>query len=127
VAFMQETAGSLRAYLFISALLGLPSQLFCLLTGMPLLVFAGVAGIVISLLFVYSDIMLPSLLRTEAGLVIGTLYGGLALAIGFFVYNLAAGQATPGMTALTVVINLYLLSNVKRLAVEAVKAEGGND
>ncbi|MBT9585504.1 hypothetical protein IV102_19335 [bacterium] len=126
---MKESTGSLRAFFVIVGLLGivggglgvlgsLALMAFSVLYGVILLVVCA-ASLLVSIAYVYCGAQLPTLLDTRAEFVVKVILAGLALNIASAIFGvIVGGGLSLGRTGFSVLISLYLLNSVKRLAAE---------
>src|SRR6266568_5962382 len=131
MAFLQETPRSLRAYLLLVGALGTVGQIYQVVLsseGGPFTRLLGLIGLVISVAYIWVGISFRSLLsaaprRIEQLLIAGAAY---SILLGVVVGVLSPkaeerGNAlAQGLVGL--LITLYLLRNVRRLAREAAGA-----
>ena len=126
---MRETVRSLRAYFILSGLAELYVQAVALVSTLRstismatvLVVLFAIVGIGFSIAFLYVGAVLPALLRSSVDRIATLLYvsaGWLVISSvpGFFVGN--RPWAVVGLT-IGLLIILYLLRNLRRLAAEA--------
>src|SRR2546425_5161980 len=127
MAFLQETPRSLRAYLMLVGALGTVGQVYRLLApeGGPFTRLLALIGLAISLGYVWLGISFHSLLsaapsRIEQLLIVGAAYSILlAVIVGVLSPKPEerGGALAQGLVGL--LVTLYLLRNVRRLAREA--------
>src|SRR5437899_4779007 len=131
MAFLQETPRSLRAYLLLVGALGTAGQVYRVVAseGGAFARFLALLGLAISLAYVWLGISFRSLIsaaprRIEQVLIAGAAY---SILLGVIVGVLSpqpeerGGALAQGLVGL--LVTLYLLRNVRRLAHEA---EGPN-
>ena len=127
MAFLQETPRSLRAYLLLVGALGTLGQVYRVVAseGGAFARFLALLGLAISLAYVWLGISFRSLIsaaprRIEQVLIAGAAY---SILVGVIVFVLSPQPAeSGGMLAQALVgllVTLYLLRNVRRLAREA--------
>ena len=130
MAFLRETPRSLRAYLLLVGVLGTVGQVYQLLApeGGPFTRLLALIGLAISLAYVWLGISFHSLLsaapsRIERLLIAGAAYSILlAVIVGVLSPKPEerGGALAQGLVGL--LVTLYLLRNVRRLAREAAGA-----
>lgn len=124
--FMQETPRSLRLYLVLVGAVGTLSQLPSVLAeeGGPLARFLSLVGVAISLGYAWAGFTLKTSIitipqRIEQVLITGTVYA-IFIAVILIIFAPQAPE-TPGAIAgavLGLLMTIYLLKNVRRLAKE---------
>ncbi|HEV1993599.1 MAG TPA: hypothetical protein VGR03_04645 [Candidatus Acidoferrum sp.] len=126
---MKESIRSLRLYFILSAL---ASLWVCVVTFTPVLraslsavvivaaVF-GIAFLAMSLAFLYVGFFLRRLLKDSSHRIVILIYVGMAWVVISFLANLFGGIQTQEIVidVLSMLLGLYLLKNIRRLAVEA--------
>ncbi len=126
---MKESIRSLRLYFVLS---GLASLWVCVVTLTPILraplsavvivaaVF-GIAFLAMSLAFLYVGFFLRRLLKDSSHRIVILIYIGMAWVVISFLANLFGGIQTQEVVidALSILLGLYLLKNIRRLAAEA--------
>ena|SRR5438094_1376548 len=127
MAFLRETARSLRAYLLLVGGLGTVGQVYQVVAseGGAFARFLALIGLVISLAYVWLGISFRSLLSTAPSRIEQLLIAGAAYSILLAVIvgvlspkpEERGGALAQGLVGL--LITLYLLRNVRRLAREA--------
>ncbi len=127
MAFLQETPRSLRAYLILVGILGTVAQLGGALSpeSRPVGRLLSLIGIAIAVAYAWLGFSFKSLItsaprRIEQVLIAGAVYS-IALAVIVVVVYPSSEEATAALAraAVGLVITLYLLKNVRRLAREA--------
>lgn len=127
MAFLQETPGSLRAYLLLVGLLGTAGQIYQVVVsseGGPFTRLLGLIGLVISVSYIWLGVSFRSLLATaskriEQLLIAGTAYSVLlTVVVGVMSPKPEERGGALAQGLLGVLITLYLLRNVRRLARE---------
>jgi len=126
---MKESVRSLRLYFILS---GLASLWVCVVTFTPVLrtsfsaavIVAGVIGLVflaVSLAYLYVGFFLRRLLKDSSRRIVMLIYLGMAGIVISFLANLFGGIQSKEIfvDVLGLLIGLYLLKNVRRLATEA--------
>ena len=127
MAFLQETPRSLRAYLLLVGALGTVGQVYRLLApeGGPFTRLLALIGLAISLGYVWLGISFRSLLsaaprRIEQLLIAGAAYSILlAVIVGVLSPKPEERGGALAQGLIGLLITLYLLRNVRRLAREA--------
>jgi hypothetical protein len=129
MAFLQETPRSLRAYLLLVGVLGTVGQVYRVLasTGGAFERLLALIGLAISLAYVWVGISFRSLIsaapsRIEQVLIVGAAYSILLTVIVGVLSpqpEERGGALAQGLVGL--LITLYLLRNVRRLAREAAR------
>jgi hypothetical protein len=133
MAFLQETPRSLRAYLLLVGVLGTVGQVYRLLApeGGPFTRLLALIGLVISLAYVWLGISFRSLLSSAPSRIEQLLIAGAAYSILLAVIvGVMSPQPEERGSALVqglvgLLITLYLLRNVRRMAREAQGANTG--
>jgi len=127
MAFLRETPGSLRAYLLLVGALGAVGQVYRIVAqeGGAFARSLALIGLVISLAYVWLGISFRSLIsatprRIEQVLIVGAAY---SILLGVIVGVLSPESVERGSALFQglfgLLITLYLLRNVRRLAREA--------
>ncbi len=124
---MKESPTSMRVFFIIVGLLGVLGGGLGVLGSLALMALSGMWGVVllimcaaslvVSLAYVYCGVQLPGLLETRPDFVVKVILAGLTLNVtGAIVGAMSGGGFSIGRTAFSVLISLYLLNSVKRLA-----------
>lgn len=134
MAFLQETPRSLRVYLLLVGVLGTAAQFYAILSpeGGALGRLLSLIGLAVSVAYVWLGISLRSLLstaprRVEQVLIAGAVY---SILLAFIVGVLSPESQERGSAIargiVGLLITLYLLRNVRRLARDAQAASGAS-
>jgi hypothetical protein len=132
---MKESIRSLRLYFLLS---GLASLWVCVVSFAPILrasfstvvivaaVFAT-AFLAMSLAFLYVGFFLRRLLRDSSHRIVILIYIGMAFVVMSFLADLFGGIQTQELVidVLSMLLGLYLLKNIRRLAAEAQEETRG--
>lgn len=127
MAFMQETPRSLKAYLILVGILGAAGQIYQVVLSPevgPFTRLLGLVGLVISVAFLWVGITFRSLLSTapnriEQLLIVGAVYSILlTLIVGVMSPRPEERGGALAQGLIGLLITLYLLRNVRRLARE---------
>jgi hypothetical protein len=121
---IRETAGSLRAYFIVVALLaGVPNLLALFAQPIGLNTLFCLASVGLAAAYMYLGVRLKTLLVTSPGQVLAViLAGGVLIVIGLVV-SLAYGSIGGAvMAALELLVVWYLYVNARRLSSEAAAA-----
>jgi hypothetical protein len=126
---MKESVRSLRVYFILS---GLASLCVCVVTVTPILraspsavviveAFFGMVLLTMSLAFLYVGFFLRRLLKDSSHRIVLLIYIGMACVAISFLASLFGGLETREIVTdvLSILLGLYLLKNIRRLAVEA--------
>ena len=128
MAFLQETPRSLRAYLILVGIFGTAGQIYQVVLapeGGPFTRLLGLVGLVIGVAFLWVGITFRSLLasapnRIEQLLIVGAVYSILlTLIVGVMSPKPEERGGALAQGLIGLLITLYLLRNVRRLAREA--------
>jgi len=119
---MRETAGSLKAYFIVVAVLGLIGNVATIAASQINLIFLiiGLVGLAFSIAYFYIGIMLRRLLIKSPELINNVILSSMVyLIINFLLTLLGEFQASSVVQlAVGLLITWYLLSSVKRLSQE---------